>query len=163
MLKNYIDFILEKKDTKADKMDIKEKILKLFKEKPEIKASSEIWPDAKNIYGLSDIKRYVDGDNVKVDGAFHDLMKEDDKIKSISVKIKHYSQSYPYFYHADHTSKEEAQECKDKMEKSQKPVEKKPAKNIITRKPPVKKATETTEKKPVAEKGKVKATVKRKT
>ena len=36
-----------------------DKIMKLFKEKPEVKSSSDKWPDAKNIYGLANIKNML--------------------------------------------------------------------------------------------------------
>lgn len=135
MLKNYMEFILEKKDTKAERIAIQEKIMKLFKERPEIKSKSDNWPDSKNVYKLGDIKEFVGGDNIKTDGAFHDLMKDDDKIKSISVKIKYYNQSYPYYYHTDHTSEDEAKEAKERMESSQKePKKSKPKVIAKTRK-----------------------------
>ena len=125
MLKKYSEHVNEAKKEEGEKVDksaIGEKILKLFKEKPEVKASGS-WPDAKNIYGLANIKKYCGGDSSKVDAAFHDI--KDEKIKSISVKIAAYKESYPYYYHIDHTTAEEAKEAKTKMEASQKPVERK--------------------------------------
>jgi hypothetical protein len=127
MLKKYNDILNEKKDMKAEKTGIEAKITTLFKEKPEIKASGS-WPDAKCIYGLANIKKYVGGDAAKVDQVFND-MRKDKKIKSIKVKIAEYNETYPYFYHEDHTSKEEAEKCKETMEKSQKPAEKKAVKS----------------------------------
>jgi hypothetical protein len=127
MLKKYNDILNEKKDMKAEKTGIEAKITKLFTDKPEIKASGS-WPDAKCIYGLANIKKYVGGDTAKVDQIFND-MRKDGKIKSIKVKIAEYNETYPYFYHEDHTSKEEAEKCKANMEKSQKPAEKKAVKS----------------------------------
>jgi len=129
MLKKYNEHINEaaKKDMKAEKSGVEEKIMKLFKEKPEVKGTGN-WPDAKCIYGLAGIKKYVGGDTQKTDQVFQDLRSKDKKIKSISVKIAEYKESYPYFYHEDHTTKEEAEECKKKMEASQKPVERKAVK-----------------------------------
>ena len=125
MLRKYNDHVLnEKKDMKAEKLAIENKILKLFKDKPEIK-SGEKWPDAKCIYGLANIKKYVGGDNLKVDQIFNDLKAKDKKIKSISVRISAYKESYPFYYYEDYTTKEEAEKCKVDMEKSQKPDEKK--------------------------------------
>jgi len=126
MLKKYSEHILtEKKDMKAEKSGIEEKIIKLLTDKPEVKSSGN-WPDAKCIYGLANIKKYVGGDSQKVDQVFQDMRTEKgNKISSIKVKNVKYGETYPYFYHTDHTSKEEAEECKKKMEASQKPVEKK--------------------------------------
>lgn len=128
MLRKYNEHVLlEKKETeKVDKSAIADKIMKLFKEKPEVKSSSDKWPDAKNIYGLANIKKYVGGDSSKVDSAFHDL--RDEKIKSIKVKILAYNETYPFFYHIDHTSEEEAKAAKEKMEAAQKAPEKKAVK-----------------------------------
>lgn len=126
MLKRYNDILNEKKDIKAEKSAIEEKINKLFKEKPVIKGSNN-WPDASCIYGLSSIKKYVGGDTMKVDQVFND-MRKDKKIKTIKVKILAYNETYPYFYHEDYTTKEEAEKCKAEMEKSQNAEKKTPEK-----------------------------------
>ena len=126
MLKKYNEHINEaaKKDMKAEKSGVEEKIMKLFKEKPEIKGTGN-WPDAKCIYGLSNIKKYVGGD-AQVDQIFQDMRTaKGNKIASVKVKILQYNETYPYFYDEDHTTKEEAEECKKKMEASQKPIERK--------------------------------------
>lgn len=130
MLKKYNEHILtEKKDMKAEKSGIEEKIIKLLTDKPEVKASGN-WPDAKCIYGLANIKKYVGGDTQKVDQIFQDMRSaKGNKISSIKVKIAEYGESYPYFYHTDHTSKEEAEQCKKKMEGTQKPAENKAVKS----------------------------------
>ena len=179
MLKNYNQYILnEKKDVKAEKSEIEEKIMKLFKDKPEIKATSDGWPDSKGIYSLAGIKKYVGAkDNLKVDQVFND-MRDNEKIKFIKIKINSLGETYPYFYHEDHTSKEEAEKCKETMEKSQKPAEKKPKakapepkKRAPRKKAEVKKDGVKTEEKPKAEKkpvtekdlkAKAKATIRRK-
>lgn len=175
MLKKYNDILNEKKDAKAEKSNIEEKIKKLFKDKPSVKASSEAWPNAKCIYGLANIKSYVGGDNLKTDQVFNDMLK-DKKIKSIKVKINAYGESYPYYYHEDYTTKEEAEKCKVDMEKSQKPVVKKAVKPVEpkekkARAPRTPRAAKTTEpketkaKKPVTEKdlkAKAKVVIRRK-
>ncbi len=123
MLKKYIEHVLNeavKKDTKVEKSGIKEKIMDLFKTKPTVKSKSEFWPDAKGIYSVSHIKNYIAGSNDKVDQVFHDLNKEDKKINSILVKIKEYNKSYPFYYHEDYVSKQDAEKLKNEMEKSQK-------------------------------------------
>lgn len=129
MLKKYNEHILtEKKDMKAEKSGIEDKIKKLFTDKPEVKASGS-WPDAKCIYSLANIKKYVGGDTLKVDQVFQDMRSaKGNTISSIKVKIAEYGETYPYFYDTTHTSKEEAEECKKKMEASQKPAEKKAVK-----------------------------------
>ena len=131
MVKNYTEFIVLE-SSKEDRLAIQEKIMKLFKDKPEMEASSDNWPTSKNIYGMPNIKEYVGGDNLKIDGAFHDLMKTDKKIKSVSVKNKYYGQSYPYYYHVDHTTEDEVKKAKLDMESSQKEPEKKKAK-VLTK------------------------------
>lgn len=173
MLKKYNDILNEKKDMKAEKTGIEAKITKLLKDKPEVKASGN-WPTAKCIYNISNIKKYVGEDNLKTDQVFND-MKKDKKIKSVNVKIAEYGETYPYFYHEDHTTKEEAEKCKVDMEKSQKPAEKKAVKSREVPERAVGKKKEVTpkpraprkpvEKKVVTEgdlKVKAKATVKRK-
>jgi hypothetical protein len=160
MLKKYNQYVLlnEKKDVKAEKADIEEKIMKLLKEKPEVKGSDK-WPDCKGIYSLAAIKKYVGGeDNMKIDQVFND-MRDDEKIKHIRIKINAFG-VYPYFYYEDHTSKEEAEKCKASMEKSQPPVEKKnkPKVEVKVRKSTPRKKAEknidTTEKEPVVKKPK---------
>ena len=116
MLK-YNEYILnEKKDIKAEKSSIEDKIMKLFKEKPEIKSETDNWPDSKCIYNISHIKKYVDSDNTKVDQIFQDLKSKNKKIKFISVKNSAYNTTYPYFYDEDYTTKEQAEKCKKEME-----------------------------------------------
>ena len=131
MLKKYNEHVLnEKKDVKAEKSGIEEKILKLFKDKPQVKAKSDKWPDSKCIYSIGDIKKYVGEDSTKVDAAFHDAKsRKDTKIKSISVKNLAFKESYPYYYDEEHTTKEEAEKCKADMEASQKPIERKTVKD----------------------------------
>jgi len=172
MLKRYDDILNEKKDMKAEKSAIETKIYDLFKSKPSI-AGGPKWPDSKGIYSLANIKKYVGGDSLKVDQAFGD-MKKDSKIKSISVKNSAYNETYPYYYHEDHTSKEESEKCKASMEKNQKPAEKYVAPKVEekpkpTRKPRVAKTETAPRKTPVKKapteadaKEKAKATIRRK-
>ena len=113
------------KDEKEIKENgIKEKIDKLFKDKPEIKSTS-FWPDAKGVYSISNIKKYVDGDTLKVDQIFNLMRSEDGKINFVKLKIKHLNECYSYFYHEDYMSKEDVEKCKEIMENSQKNAEKK--------------------------------------
>jgi hypothetical protein len=122
MLKKYEDILNEKKDMQAEKSGVEAKITSLFREKPSIKGGDK-WSDSKGIYSLANIKKYVGGDNQKVDQVFSDMQK-DKKIKSIRVKNLAFNETYPYYYNEDFTSKEEAEKYKASMEKNQKPAEK---------------------------------------
>ena len=125
MLKKYNDHVLnEKKEIKTEKSDIEKKIMKLFKDKPLISSTSTNWPDAKCVYSLSDIKKYINGDNLKIDNIFQDMIKKNKKIKSIKIKNLEYKDNYSYYYYEDYVSDEEAEECKIKMEESQKTAKK---------------------------------------
>lgn len=124
MLRSYKEHVLnEKKDTKAEKAEIQEKIMKLFKEKPIVKPKSDKWPDTKGIYSLAHIKNYIEGNSEKVDQIFQD-MRDDKKIKHILVKIKAYKENYPFFYYEDYVSNDEADKLKNDLEKIQKDVPK---------------------------------------
>jgi predicted MPP superfamily phosphohydrolase len=109
--------MIEKK-INIEKLSVENKILSLFSRKP-IVTSSEKWSDSNGVYCLANIKKYVDGDNLKIDQIFAEML-ENKKIKFIKVKNLIFNETYPFYYHEDYTTIEDAETYKNIMEQSQK-------------------------------------------
>lgn len=101
----------------AKKHDAAEDILKMLSKKPNVKLENDKWPDEKNIYSLSGIKKHFKGTYTpaNIDDAIH-MLKNDKKVKSIMVKNLSYGETYPYFFETEY---ENAKEDKSRLEKKE--------------------------------------------
>jgi hypothetical protein len=98
----------------AKKHDAAEDILKMLAKKPSVKLENDKWPDEKNIYSMAGIKKHFKGTYTpaNIDDALN-LLKNDKKVKTISVKNLNYKESYPYFFEVGY---EDAKEDKARLE-----------------------------------------------
>lgn len=83
-------------------------ILEMLKSKPFVKRINDSWPDQKNVYNVSGIKRYLSNkySNDDIDAAMQKLKtlkKYDGLLHDISVHNYEYNQLFPYFYYVGET------------------------------------------------------------
>lgn len=131
----------------SKKEDIKEDIIEMLEKQPKVKMSGEHFPDEKDAYSFAGIKNYLKDkySNIKIDNAIADLMNDKSSPLNI-INVKNYwdeERIYPYFYHEDYLSKEEATDVKNKYEEWSKEND---AETIEKRKEKRKKAAEITKK-----------------
>lgn len=102
MVLKFVEFITEAKS--KDKNALVELLLKLLQDKPLVKLTGGNFPDEKDAYSLSGVKKYFKDNGFTAqdaDDAYYYLNQDKDKkskVKTIRVKNSFYNEVYPYDY-----------------------------------------------------------------